>query len=73
MLFVMIITLWSLVAQVIAVVRSSASSGLRLDTPTLNGLVCVMLIALVAVLVREAVRAVMSGADRPDADSPLGG
>jgi carbon starvation protein len=61
MLFVMAITLWSLVAQVAAVVRSTAASGFRLDTPTLNGVVCVMLLALVAVVVREAVRAVRAG------------
>jgi carbon starvation protein len=61
MLFVMAITLWSLVAQIAAVVRSTAASGFRLDTPTLNGIVCVMLIALAAVLVREAVRVVRAG------------
>jgi carbon starvation protein len=58
MLFVMAITVWSLVAQVAAVVRSSAASGWKRDTPTLNGVVCVLLMVLVAVLVREAVRAV---------------
>jgi hypothetical protein len=58
MIFVMAITVWSLVAQVATVVRATAASGLRLDTPTLNGLVCVLLMALVAVLVREAVRVV---------------
>jgi hypothetical protein len=61
MIFVMTITVWSLVAQVAAVVRSSLASGLRLDTPTLNGLVCVLLMVLVGVLVREAVRVVRAG------------
>jgi carbon starvation protein len=61
MLFVMAITLWSLVAQIAAVVGSTAASGFRLDTPTLNAAVCVMLLALVAVVVREAVRAVRAG------------
>ena len=58
MLFVMAITVWSLVAQVAAVVRSSMASGLKLDTPTLNGFVCVLLMVLVAVLVRESARVV---------------
>ena len=58
MIFVMVITVWSLAAQVAAAVRSSLASGLRLDTPTLNGLVCVLLMVLMAVLVREAVRMV---------------
>ena len=62
MLFVLAITLWSLVAQVATVVRATAGSGSRLDTPTLNGLVCVLLIVLAAVLVREAVRAVRGAA-----------
>jgi carbon starvation protein len=57
MIFVMAITVWSLLAQVAAVVRSAMASGLRLDTPTLNGVVCVVLLVLVAVLVREATRA----------------
>jgi carbon starvation protein len=58
MLFVMAITVWSMVLQVATVVRATAASGLRLDTATLNGLVCVLLMILVAVLVREAVRVV---------------
>ena len=58
MLFVMAITVWSMVLQVATVVRATAASGLRLDTATLNGFVCVLLMILVAVLVREAVRVV---------------
>ena len=61
MIFVMVITVWSLVAQVVAVVRASAASGWRLDTATLNAFICVLLLALVAVLVREAVRVVSVG------------
>ncbi len=72
MLFVMAITLWSLVAQVAAVVRSSLASGLRLDTPTLNGFVCVLLIVLVSILVREAVRAVLENAPTARAAAPQG-
>jgi len=56
MIFVMLITLWSLVSQVLTVVRTTATSGLRFDTPTLNGFVCVLLLILVGVLLREAVR-----------------
>ena len=64
MLFVMTMTLWSLVAQITTVVRATAANGLRLDTPTLNGLVCVLLIVLATVLVREAVRAVRGTAQQ---------
>jgi carbon starvation protein len=70
MIFVMAITVWSLVDQVAAVVRSSIATGLKLDTPTLNGFVCVLLLVLVAVLVREAVRVVLTSrawGDRADA------
>ena len=61
MVFVMTITVWSLVAQVAAVVRASLATGFRLDTPTLNGFVCVLLMVLVGVLLREAVRVVTEG------------
>jgi carbon starvation protein len=61
MIFLMAITVWSLVVQVATVVRATAASGLRLDTPTLNGFVCVLLMILAAVLVREAVRVVRAG------------
>jgi carbon starvation protein len=71
MLFVMAITVWSLVAQIVTVVRATAASGLRLDTPTLNGLVCVMLIALVAVLVREAWKVVTAGPTVEGGDGTL--
>ena len=64
MLFVMAITVWSLVSQIATVARSFAASGIRLDTATLNGVVCVLLIALTAVLVREAVRAVRAPSEK---------
>jgi carbon starvation protein len=57
MTFVLGITLWSLVLQVLAAARTAAASGLRLDTPTLNAAVSVLLIALAVVLLREAARA----------------
>ena len=66
MVFVMTITVWSLVAQVASVVRASAASGWRLDTPTLNGFVCVLLMILVGVLVREAVLVVWAGSAAKD-------
>jgi len=67
MLFVMAITVWSLVSQIATVARSFAASGIRLDTATLNGVVCVLLIALTAVLVREAVRAVRAQSEKEKA------
>ena len=72
MVFVMAITLWSLFAQIAAVVRATATSGFRLDTPTLNGVVCVLLVALVGIVVREAV-AVMRGERRADLREPSAG
>ena len=60
MAFVMVVTLWSLVLQVTAAARVLAASGVRLDTPTLNGLVALLLIALAAVLIVEAARALQS-------------
>jgi hypothetical protein len=60
MAFVMVVTLWSLVLQVMAAARVLAASGVRLDAPTLNGLVALLLIALAAVLIVEAARALQS-------------
>jgi carbon starvation protein len=60
MAFVMTITLWSLVLQVAAAARMLATTGARLDAPTLNGLVAVLLVALAAVLIVEAARALQS-------------
>lgn len=62
MVFVMTVTLWSLVLQVRAAVGALATSGPRFDTATLNGAVSVMLIALAVVLIVEGVRAVQHGA-----------
>ena len=58
MLFVLLVTLSSLVMQVLAAARTLTASGARLDAPTLNGAVSLLLIALAAVLVVEAARAV---------------
>ena len=55
--FVMTITLWSLTLQIRSAARAVAAAGLRLDTPTLNGLVSVLLLALAVVLIAEAARA----------------
>lgn len=62
MVFVMTVTVWSLVLQVRAAVGALATSGPRFDTATLNGAVSVMLIALAVVLIVEGVRAVQHGA-----------
>jgi carbon starvation protein len=58
MAFVLTITVWSLVLQILGVLRTSRTTGLRLDTATLNGGVSILLLALAVVLVYEAVRAV---------------
>jgi carbon starvation protein len=60
MAFVMVVTLWSLVLQVMAAARVLAAGGVHLDTPTLNGLVALLLIALAAVLIVEAARTLQS-------------
>jgi carbon starvation protein len=60
MAFVMVVTLWSLVLQVMAAARVLAVSGVHLDAPTLNGLVALLLVALAAVLIVEAARALQS-------------
>jgi len=62
MVFVMTVTLWSLVLQVRAAAGALATSGPRFDTATLNGVVSVLLIALAVVLIGEGVRAVQHGA-----------
>jgi carbon starvation protein len=56
MLFVMTITLSSLVIQLNAAVSGLATSGLRLNVQTLNGVVAALLIALTVVLIVEALR-----------------
>jgi carbon starvation protein len=67
MAFVMTITVWSLVLQVLAAGRATGASGLRIDTTTLNGAVSVVLIVLAVVLVAEAIRALRFPAARPAA------
>lgn len=62
MAFVLLITLSSLVLQVLEAARTLAASGAHFDVATLNGVVSLALIVLAAVLVVEAARAVRSGA-----------
>src|SRR6185436_17845927 len=62
MVFVLLITVSSLVLQVLAAARALAASGSRFDAATLNGVVSLALIVLAGVLVLEAARAVRSGA-----------
>lgn len=54
--FVLFITVWSLVLQAAAAVRTFAATG-RADVTVLNGAVSVVLLALAALLVTEASRA----------------
>jgi carbon starvation protein len=60
MVFVMTVTLWSLVLQVRAAAGALATAGPRFDAATLNGIVSVMLIALAVVLIIEGANAVLS-------------
>jgi carbon starvation protein len=54
---VLTITLWSLALQVLGAVRAAGVAGFRLDAPTFNGGVSVLLIALAVVLAVEAAKA----------------
>ena len=58
MVFVMTVTLYSLVIQAMAAFRVVAGRGLHPDPSTLNGGVSVLLLVLALVLIREAVVAV---------------
>jgi carbon starvation protein len=63
MAFVLTITVWSLSVQALAAMRAASAFGLKLDAPTFNGGVSVLLIALALVLALEAIRALR----RPEA------
>jgi carbon starvation protein len=58
MAFVMLVTVSSLVLQVLAALRGVLAAGGRLDAATLNGAVSLLLLALALVLALEAARAV---------------
>lgn len=58
MLFVMAMTLWSLVLQVLSAAQRTLRDGFRLDASTINGAVSIVLAALAVALVLEALRAV---------------
>jgi carbon starvation protein len=60
MVFVMFVTLWSLVLQVFSAYGVLSRTGLRLDAPTLNGIVSLLLVVLALVLIREAARTLRS-------------
>jgi carbon starvation protein len=62
MAFVMVVTISSLAAQVLAAARLVAASGARVTTPTMNGAVSLVLLVLAVVLIAEAVRSVRSAA-----------
>jgi len=65
MLFVMVVTVWSLILQASAAGRSVAASGWRVDTTTLNGAVSLVLIVLAVIQVVEALRTLRGPAARP--------
>ena len=65
MVFVMTVTLWSLILQASAAGRSVATSGWRVDTTTLNGAVSLVLIVLAVIQVVEALRTLRGPAARP--------
>jgi carbon starvation protein len=60
MLFVMVVTLWSLLLQIAGAVQRTLRQGFSLNAPTINGFVSVLLTALAVALVLEAIRAVRS-------------
>jgi carbon starvation protein len=64
MLFVMTITVWSLVLQAGAGLRSLAKDGLTL--PAINGIVAVVLLVLAGTLVIEAIASVVRGPPQPE-------
>jgi predicted phage tail protein len=57
MVLVLTVTVWSLVLQVLGAVRATGVAGFKLDTPTFNGGVSLLLIGLALVLAVEAVKA----------------
>src|SRR5262245_62178840 len=57
MAFVMLITVSSLVLQVVGTLRALFASGARLDAATLNGAVSLLLLVLAVVLALEAAKA----------------
>ena len=65
MVFLLVITIWSLRGQIRAAAAVVAVHGARLDTTTANGVVCVLLLALTAVLLGETVRALRAGEPAP--------
>jgi carbon starvation protein len=54
MMFVMVITIWALVAQVRHAVRTIGERGAHLDAPTMNGVVGTLLVGLALALLVEA-------------------
>ncbi len=58
MVFVMVVTLWSLMLQMAGAFRAFAQGGLQFGTSTLNGIVSAVLLALAIVLIVEAAKAV---------------
>jgi carbon starvation protein len=56
MLFVMTITIWSLGIQASWAFSQTAGKGLRIDSTTMNGIVCLLLIVLAGMMVVEAIR-----------------
>jgi len=60
MVFVMTITMWSLILQAGAAFSAIAGGAARFDTTTINGLVALALMALAALLVFEASRELRS-------------
>jgi carbon starvation protein len=62
MVFVMVVTVTALALQVLAAGRMVAASGMQINTPTMNGAACLVLLVLALVLIAEAGRSIRSGA-----------
>jgi carbon starvation protein len=65
MAFVMLVTVSSLLLQVVAALRTLLATGARLDAPTLNGAVSLLLLVLAVVLALEAAKAMRARAPLP--------
>jgi carbon starvation protein len=64
--FVMVVTVWALVAQIRHAFASLKDGGFVLNTTTMNGVVGIALVGLAAALLFEAARVVLGKAPTPE-------
>ncbi|HEX7877783.1 MAG TPA: carbon starvation CstA 5TM domain-containing protein, partial [Candidatus Eisenbacteria bacterium] len=70
MVFVMAITVWSLVKQIAGPIAAFREHGLRFDVTMMNGVVSIALMILAVLLLVESAMAVKRGRRREDGDEP---